>query len=163
MHCSTPRTVLDSTVRAILTALCDNDRVRAKALGYLDILEPGAKVKARSTEMSQPNTKKRKTTTALSICVQRDEPFHEDSTEKCRYHSGKVFYYLVLPLVGPGELILSLGEMEPDYHGDFWADHDENCHGTIGTDEMRETFPDGFEWTCCDKLGSEAGYKSGRH
>lgn len=53
--------------------------------------------------------------------------------------------------------------MEPDYDGDFWADHDENCHGTIDTKEMREEYPDGFEWTCCHKLGSEPGCKSGRH
>jgi hypothetical protein len=66
--------VSDSTIRAILSALCSDDRVRAKALGYLDVLEPGAKVKARSIGMSQPNIKKRKRTPALSIYVQCDEP-----------------------------------------------------------------------------------------
>jgi hypothetical protein len=53
--------------------------------------------------------------------------------------------------------------MEPDDDGDSWADHDENWHGTIDTNEMREAFPDGFAWTCCDKLGSEPGCKTGRH
>jgi hypothetical protein len=87
----------DSTIRAILTALCSDDRVRAKALGYLDVLEPGAKVKARSIGMSQPDTKKRKRTPALSICVQCDEPFYEDSQEKCRYHSGRLLFHLSFP------------------------------------------------------------------
>jgi hypothetical protein len=53
--------------------------------------------------------------------------------------------------------------MEPDYESYSWADHDEDCHGTIDTNEMREDFPDGFAWTCCDKLGSEPGCKRGRH
>jgi hypothetical protein len=53
--------------------------------------------------------------------------------------------------------------MEPDYDSDFWADHDERCHGIIDSDEMRDEFPDGFVWTCCDKLGSEPGCQVGRH
>jgi hypothetical protein len=56
-----------------------------------------------------------------------------------------------------------LGELEPDYDGDFWADHDERCHGTIDTDIMREDCPDGFIWDCCDKLGSEPGCRKGYH
>jgi hypothetical protein len=40
-----------------------------------------------------------------------------------------------------------------DYESDFWADHDENCHGVIDTEEMREEFPDGFIWTCCNTHG----------
>jgi hypothetical protein len=56
-----------------------------------------------------------------------------------------------------------IGELEVDYDGDFWADHDERCHGTIDTDEMREEFPDGFTWNCCDNTGSEKGCVTGRH
>ncbi|OPB44872.1 hypothetical protein A0O28_0090100 [Trichoderma guizhouense] len=55
------------------------------------------------------------------------------------------------------------GELEPDYDGDFWADHDENCHGTIDTDEMRDEFPEGFIWSCCDKGGDDIGCRWGRH
>lgn len=77
----------EHTIRAILTALCDDSRVYDKALGYLDRLEPEAKIKARSA-MSQENTKKRKLASTLSICVQCDETFYEGSTEKCRYHYG---------------------------------------------------------------------------
>lgn len=35
------------------------------------------------------------------------------------------------------------GEMEPDYEGDSWADHDEDCHGTINSNALRREYPDG--------------------
>lgn len=56
--------------------------------------------------------------------------------------------------------------MEPDYEGDFWADHDENCHGTIDSDWARKEYPQGFIWTCCDELGDEdedEGCETGPH
>ena len=53
--------------------------------------------------------------------------------------------------------------LEVDYAADVWADHDENCHGTIDTDEMREVNPEGFVWDCCDKPGDEEGCQRGRH
>jgi hypothetical protein len=53
--------------------------------------------------------------------------------------------------------------MEVDYEGDFWADHDEDCHGEIDTEEMREEFPEGFFWTCCRRAGDEPGCKLGVH
>jgi hypothetical protein len=80
----------DGTIRAILTALCDDDRIRVKALQYLNKLEPRAALKAKSVAgggSSEPG--KRKSTSALSICVQCGEPFHEDSDRGCRYHSGE--------------------------------------------------------------------------
>lgn len=55
------------------------------------------------------------------------------------------------------------GELEVDYDADIWADHDENCHGTIDTESMREENPEGFVWNCCDKPGDEAGCYRGRH
>ncbi|KAK7756636.1 hypothetical protein SLS62_001473 [Diatrype stigma] len=54
-------------------------------------------------------------------------------------------------------------ELEVDDDNDFWADHDEDCHGTIDTDEMREEFPEGFFWNCCDKPGTAEGCTRGRH
>lgn len=55
------------------------------------------------------------------------------------------------------------GRLEVDDENDFWADHDEDCHGTIDTPEMREEYPEGFFWTCCDKLGTDEGCTRGRH
>ncbi|EAT80976.1 hypothetical protein HBH56_164350 [Parastagonospora nodorum] len=55
------------------------------------------------------------------------------------------------------------GEQEVDWDGDFWADHDERCHGTIDTPEMRKEHPEGFVWDCCDEPGDAAGCKTSRH
>ena len=55
------------------------------------------------------------------------------------------------------------GELEVDDENDFWADHDEDCHGTIDTPEMREEYPEGFFWNCCDKPGTAEGCTRGRH
>ncbi|KAK2774821.1 hypothetical protein CKAH01_13027 [Colletotrichum kahawae] len=55
------------------------------------------------------------------------------------------------------------GNLEPDYDGDFWADHDEDCHGIIDTDEMREEYPEGFTWDCCDQAGDAEGCHRGFH
>ena len=58
---------------------------------------------------------------------------------------------------------LQTGNLDVDDSEDFWADHDEDCHGIIDTDEMREEFPDGFIWDCCEELGSAKGCTVGRH
>jgi len=55
------------------------------------------------------------------------------------------------------------GTMEPDYDSDFWADHDEDCHGTIDSDFCRKEYPEGFIWDCCNKIGSEEGCRMSRH
>ncbi|KAF2622643.1 hypothetical protein BU25DRAFT_351820 [Macroventuria anomochaeta] len=55
------------------------------------------------------------------------------------------------------------GDDEVDEEQDFWADHDEDCHGEIDTPEMRKLFPEGFRWTCCNKLGNDKGCKITPH
>jgi hypothetical protein len=57
----------------------------------------------------------------------------------------------------------TVGDLEVDDSGDFWADHDEDCHGEIDTPEMREECPDGFKWSCCSKLGGAKGCTKGKH
>lgn len=137
----------EHTVRAILIALCDDDEVQTKALNYLAQLEPQAITKARTLPdkaLLAANGVKRKATSGLSICVQCESSFDEDDNKikECSYHNG---------------------ELEPDYESDFWADHDEDCHGTIDSDWCRKEYPDGFIWTCCEKTGTEEGCKLGRH
>jgi len=50
-----------------------------------------------------------------------------------------------------------------DDEGDFWADHDEDCHGMIDTEEMRREFPEGFSYPCCGQDGTAAGCTRGMH
>ncbi|RSL64935.1 hypothetical protein CEP54_004460 [Fusarium duplospermum] len=87
---------------------------------------------------------KRKAAGELLLCVQCDQPFieEENNRQACWYH---------------------WGELEVDYDSPAWVDWDENCHGTIDTDEQREEHPDGFTWNCCDNAGSEPGCTTGKH
>jgi hypothetical protein len=55
------------------------------------------------------------------------------------------------------------GVLDVDWDSDVWADHDENCHGPIDTQENQHNHPEGFIWTCCDKFGDEPGCRRGRH
>ncbi|EJT69656.1 hypothetical protein GGTG_12540 [Gaeumannomyces tritici R3-111a-1] len=65
---------------------------------------------------------------------------------------------------GPTSCVWHDGETEPDDDGDFWADHDERCHGTIDSEWAREEYPEGFIWSCCDKIGVGAeGCQTGAH
>ncbi|RFU76341.1 cytochrome p450 [Trichoderma arundinaceum] len=83
-------------------------------------------------------------TAPKAICVQCDLVFDPKNNiyKDCCYHSG---------------------EMEVDDEGDFWADHDEDCHGIIDSEEMRKEFSEGFTWNCCNKNGEEEGCQMGRH
>lgn len=107
-------------VRAILLALCDDPRVRTRALQYLARLEqyeaearrPSLTVStAGGDEVSQSpalasascghgttNPKKRKKAGAPRICAQCDMIFTDEENEfgACRYHSGE-FPSLFLP------------------------------------------------------------------
>ena len=62
-------------------------------------------------------------------------------------------------MLPPPKLIACVGELEPD--DDFWADHDERCHGRI--DDLKDDVPEGFLWDCCDRTGDEEGCRIGTH
>ncbi|KAI9738722.1 MAG: hypothetical protein M1834_008227 [Cirrosporium novae-zelandiae] len=53
------------------------------------------------------------------------------------------------------------GKKEPDFSGDFWADHDEECHGNIS--DLADEFPEGFRYTCCNQLGISLACQNGLH
>ncbi|AEO67918.1 uncharacterized protein THITE_2117094 [Thermothielavioides terrestris NRRL 8126] len=79
---------------------------------------------------------------ALYICINCRQAYVEalNAAGGCRYH--------------PGHLVL-----DPD--SDAWVD----CYGDeIRDDEdMRRDNPDGFEWSCCGKSGSEPGCTRASH
>eukprot|EP01084_Bolivina_argentea_P166704 289383_1 len=52
------------------------------------------------------------------------------------------------------------GELEVDYDGGFWDDHDEPGHGIIDSNWSRRTYPEGFIWSCCNKHGDKPGCQS---
>ncbi|KAH7384146.1 hypothetical protein DE146DRAFT_739771 [Phaeosphaeria sp. MPI-PUGE-AT-0046c] len=93
----------------------------------------------RVTNLARPSvTRKRKSVQRFETCMQCTEEYDTTNNPKdaCVWHSGRT---------------------EPDFDGDFWADHDENCHGIIDSDFCREEYPEGFRWSCCDKLGDQEG------
>ncbi|TVY75876.1 hypothetical protein LSUE1_G005616 [Lachnellula suecica] len=62
-----------------------------------------------------------------------------------------------------GDCVWHEGEKELYDDDDLWADHDPDCHGEPSSFEDDPTFADGFQWTCCEKLGSEEGCKQTKH
>lgn len=61
-----------------------------------------------------------------------------------------------------GNCIYHDGHLDVDYDDDFWADHDE-CHGDIDSMELRNKFPEGYTWDCCNQRGDVDGCKSEWH
>ncbi|KAI9773735.1 MAG: hypothetical protein M1835_006115 [Candelina submexicana] len=53
--------------------------------------------------------------------------------------------------------VYHLEESQPNYNSDWWADHDEDCHGDVDSAEMREQCPEGFTYPCCGQVGTDEG------
>ncbi|EMD94608.1 hypothetical protein COCC4DRAFT_75017 [Bipolaris maydis ATCC 48331] len=151
--------VIDSAtperVRALLKHLSTTSPANFAYIQGELMLRPGALKRARSEEQdkedddtesdySDEQTDAPVRRPRFDICEQCGEEYDVLHNEKksCQWHEG---------------------ELEVDYEGDFWADHDERCHGTIDTQDMREVYPEGFIWSCCDELGTEPGCKETRH
>ena len=50
-----------------------------------------------------------------------------------------------------------------DDDSDFWADHDEDCHGHYESFENDPDCQAGFIWECCERSGGEEGCMQDRH
>ncbi|KAG8626355.1 hypothetical protein KVT40_005300 [Elsinoe batatas] len=133
-------TTVEHAIRA-----ADKDRLRAVLLAVVKLPEAKAFVERQLLVPTSPgdnNTaSKRK---RYEHCVNCKEEFDVNFNDEvaCRWHDG---------------------ELEVDWDGDFWADHDEDCHGTIDTEDMREEYPEGFTWSCCDEPGGSEGCQVGEH
>ncbi|RDW85422.1 hypothetical protein BP5796_03747 [Coleophoma crateriformis] len=62
-----------------------------------------------------------------------------------------------------GDCVWHPGSKEPDYESDFWADHDENCHGIIDQLGDEPEYDEGFLWSCCEESGSVKGCMKTKH
>lgn len=47
--------------------------------------------------------------------------------------------------------------------GDFWADHDEDCHGIIDSYELQQEYPEGYIYDCCEQPNKTPGCRRGWH
>ena len=46
---------------------------------------------------------------------------------------------------------------------DFWADHDEDCHGIEEDLADEPEFAGGFIWSCCEQRGDADGCRAREH
>lgn len=101
----------------------------------------------------------------MSACAETAARLPEHNPERaCFYHPGAREKLTALLCGVSFTNTRPLGNLEVDDESDFWADHDEDCHGLIDTDEMRKDFPGGFRWDCCDAAGdAEEGCSYDRH
>ncbi|KJR87490.1 uncharacterized protein SPSK_01945 [Sporothrix schenckii 1099-18] len=136
--------VSDRVAYLVLMALCEKDTtLQHQASQLLD------KFQASTATAAQACGTKRKADicgeTNLMVCVDCEGVFTEQSKNGpsvCRFHES----YLT-----------------PDFEGDFWADHDEDCHGIIDSDFMRAEFPEGFYWECCERANGTPGCQTRDH
>lgn len=165
----------EGDLRAVVLALCKDARTEKRVLTRLDKLN-----KLRNTQTSLDTTNpgtKRKASEAIFICVRCNEAFSEENnhSKACTYHHGMFLgprgvqfstgallfhrHSKVRYLTGTTNIT---GNLDINYdHDDTWADWDENCHGTMDTDENREEWPEGFVWDCCEKDGTAPGCTKG--
>lgn len=55
------------------------------------------------------------------------------------------------------------GEKKPDHESEFWADHDEACHGRLDDLVDEPDYADGMIWNCCDGELDSEGCSSRSH
>jgi hypothetical protein len=77
------------------------------------------------------------------------------------------FYHLGMSCTSPRRLwcnlIMYIGYKTLDGMSDFWADHDERCHGICSSFIDDPDYVEGFMWSCCENAMDERGCKRGAH
>ncbi|KAG9666876.1 hypothetical protein KCU95_g18230, partial [Aureobasidium melanogenum] len=149
MASSTLNHVIDHTtlprLQSLVKKLCDASP-SARALVEQELLDSSTDIIDLTVDYEAPTTQtdtegvKRQ---RYVMCKHCKEEFDvtDNGEEDCQYHDENLEIY---------------------WEGDFWADHDEDCHGTIDLD-LAEEFPEGFVWTCCMENGEHEGRKIGPH
>lgn len=138
----------DPLVHSVLVALCDDERIQARALKYLAALEDyAAKISAKSGDESgtgtgtgssafttaTTNPHKRKSTAMMAstmpaqLCIMCKGAFSpgENSPTACLYHEGQLM-------------------LDEDH--EVWAGWDENVGGPQVSPDNEEDYPQGFIW-----------------
>lgn len=121
-------------IHSVLVALCDDDRIQARALKYLAELQNYATQIGDSSDPAdasgEANPLKRKVSASESaqLCVQCKQAFSvgDNSPTACLYHSG---------------------ELEVTEDHEVWDDWDEDVAGPHDTLENQEDHPEGFIWS----------------
>ena len=97
----------------------------------------------------------------FATCINCDQEFDvtDNGDTVCSWHDGMVLRAYPVCVIAAANMVI--GEREPDFDGDFWADHDEDCHGRIT--DLEDEFPEGFKYDCCGQAGDAEGCNTGPH
>ncbi|KAK7535850.1 uncharacterized protein J3D65DRAFT_626472 [Phyllosticta citribraziliensis] len=130
-------------LQTVLINICQESEV-SKALVSKQLLTETSDSDESTTknqkESAPPRGKKRPRYAVCSLCREEFD-VTQNSKTACKYHDE---------------------ELEPT-DDDFWADHDEDCHGPIDDEENKVNFPEGFVWSCCEGQADSEGCKTGWH
>ncbi|KAI4818572.1 hypothetical protein E4T44_06546 [Aureobasidium sp. EXF-8845] len=138
-----------SRLQNVLRRVCDASPT-AQALVEEELLAPSASTNVIDLTADEINRPVQPATCTSSVKRQRHamcnnckEEFDvtENAEDSCEYHKGTLEIY---------------------WDDDFWADHDEDCHGTIDLD-LVDDCPEGFRWSCCNGPGDEEACTIGPH
>lgn len=152
-------------IRAVLVALCDNERLHARSLRYLDRLEklhappsPAATTKHDAPTDAQPQPaslkllgkRKAPEPPPPQICIQCKHAFLQESNnpQACAFHHGRLD-------IDPTHRTWAAGE------GAEYASRNQPRHND--TEDNREDRPEGFLWSCCGRGGAGPGCTEGEH
>lgn len=145
-------------IRAVLVALCDNERLHSRSLRYLDRLEKlhPAPTSPETAKLEDPvNSRTQHTGSKVlgkrkfpeppppQICIQCNDAYSPASNNQkaCAFHHGRL-------------------NIDPSHQ--TWAGDDphKSQHDTA---DNREDRPEGFFWSCCGRQGAGPGCTEGEH
>jgi hypothetical protein len=117
----------------------------------------------RAESISATDKKRQRRFMTCHTCLQEYDTT-QNTDRSCRYHPGK-HSQLNLERLREAEdaYIVCLDGKEVDYDGDFWADHDEDCHGQIDGFVDDPDYAEGFIWACCEEYGNALGCTFSKH
>lgn len=151
-------------IRAVLVALCDNERLHARSLRYLDRLEKlqppllstgitdfeaPAGTQPHPTGSKLLGKRKAPEPPSPRICIQCKHAFHPDSNspQACAFHHGN----------------LNLNPSHRTWAGPGAGQASQQYPPRQDTDDNREDRPEGFLWSCCGRAGAGPGCTEGEH
>lgn len=166
-HVNLPTADLQTAIRSVraerlqdsVMKLCQHTPGATEFLADLLLTQPKPSKDASSGA-------KRKVVTRYATCQNCEEEFdvlNNNDKKGCVYHDGPLYSPISLmtaiQLANPVALsadAMSLDYLVPLYDSIIWADTDEDYHGPIDTEENKQQFPEGFEWSCCGTNGADS-------
>ncbi|PVH96153.1 hypothetical protein DM02DRAFT_599716 [Periconia macrospinosa] len=134
-------TATPSRLRKAFQEICDKSPEAFNLACSALLTKPGTAAAAEGSNAASAGDKRKR----FEICIQCEKEYNVETNDEksCVWHSG---------------------ELDVDDDDDFWADHDEDIHGIIDSDELREQYPEGYTWSCCgERGGTSEGCERGPH